>query len=98
MKIKNKQENKMSQNNETPSTQDPQHPQLELPTNFFEDYWQKKPCLLKQATSWRPKITAEELAGIACEEDAEARIIFDQQKEGAEGWQLEQGPFNEKAF
>jgi len=65
---------------------------IELPDNFFEDYWQHKPCVLRQATSWRPEITAEELAGIACEADADARLIFE------ENWTLEEGPFTAERF
>ncbi len=72
---------------------------IQLPENFFEIYWQKKPCLLKAATDWRPEITPDELAGIACEEDSKSRIIMENtQAEGAARWHLEEGPFEESDF
>ncbi len=64
---------------------------------FLTGYWQKKPLLVRQA--WLPAsalVDADELAGLACEEDVESRII---QGSGSDGeWQLEHGPFDEKRF
>ncbi|HBF09989.1 MAG TPA: cupin [Gammaproteobacteria bacterium] len=72
---------------------------INLPDNFFEEYWQKKPCLIKAGTEWRPEITPDELAGIACEEEGRARIIRENTEEtGAARWQLAEGPFEEKDF
>lgn len=71
---------------------------IQLPPDFFQEYWQKKPCVLKAATTWRPMISPEELAGIACEEDSRARIIRDHQTEGPDRWELLEGPFDEAIF
>ncbi len=62
---------------------------------FFRDYWQKKPLLIRQAfPHFSGLLTPDELAGLACEEDAQSRlVIFKQGK-----WQLESGPFDETRF
>jgi len=60
---------------------------------FLEDYWQKKPLLIKnafpEAESW---ISADELAGLSLEENIESRIV--QELEGSQ-WSLRTGPFSE---
>jgi len=60
---------------------------------FLEDYWQKKPLLIKnafpEAESW---ILPDELAGLSLEENIESRII---QELGDNQWSLRTGPFNE---
>jgi len=72
---------------------------IKLPVDFFETYWQKKPCLLKAATTWRPEIAPDELAGIACEEESLTRIIQERTDlQGAERWQLDEGPFEDEFF
>lgn len=65
------------------------------PANFLSEYWQKKPLLIRQAIpEFSGLMDANELAGLACEEEAQSRII--QQKKGQ--WSVKQGPFNEKDF
>jgi len=65
------------------------------PSQFLADYWQKKPLLIRQAIpNFQGLMTPNELAGLACEEDVEARII--QQKKGT--WQITKSPFDESDF
>jgi 50S ribosomal protein L16 3-hydroxylase len=65
------------------------------PTQFLVDYWQKKPLLVRQAIpNFQGLMSPNELAGLACEEDVEARII--QQKKGE--WQITKSPFSESDF
>ncbi len=61
--------------------------------NFLRQYWQKEPVLLTGLISnFRDVITAEELAGLACEEFIESRLVT----EFATGdWRLRNGPFVE---
>lgn len=62
---------------------------------FLRDYWQKKPLLIRQAMpEFESPLDADELAGLACEEGIESRLIV--QNEG--NYQLEQGPFKAKRF
>src|ERR1044072_6370818 len=43
---------------------------------FLRDYWQKKPLLIKNPwKSWSNPLEPDELAGLACEEDVESRLI-----------------------
>ena len=44
---------------------------------FLAEYWQKKPLLIRQALPGiKPPIAADELAGLACEEEVESRLII----------------------
>lgn len=62
---------------------------------FFAEYWQKKPLLIKQAIPhFSGLLSPDDLAGIACEEDAQARIVIEKNA----GWQLKNGPFTETDF
>jgi 50S ribosomal protein L16 3-hydroxylase len=64
---------------------------------FLQEYWQKKPLLIRQAIpGFNSPITAEELAGFACEEDVESRLIFEHA--GETPWALMTGPFDEAQF
>ncbi|MCK9532453.1 MAG: cupin domain-containing protein [Gammaproteobacteria bacterium] len=64
---------------------------------FLRDYWHKKPLLVRQAfPGYRCPVTPEELAGLACEDGVESRIIME--KDGARPWQAEHGPFPEERF
>jgi 50S ribosomal protein L16 3-hydroxylase len=75
---------------------------MQLPRNmsradFLKQYWQKKPLLIKQAfPNYQSLISPEELAGLACEEGIESRILQEHEQTGA--WQLRYGPFTEKDF
>lgn len=63
---------------------------------FLKEYWQKKPLLIRGAVSgFSGLLSADELAGLACEDEVQARLIL----QGDDGqWQLEQGPFAEARF
>ncbi len=67
------------------------------PERFLAEYWQKKPLLIRQAfPDLEPVIEADDLAGLACEEDVEARIVL--QNPASDYWELQQGPFEEAHF
>ena len=62
---------------------------------FLNEYWHKKPLLIRAAIpDFEGFLTPNELAGLACEEDVQSRLISYVKKE----WKLEQGPFAEKRF
>ena len=64
---------------------------------FLDEYWQKKPLLIRNAfTDFTAPLSANELAGLACEEEVESRIILE--KDGPEPWAVEHGPFEETRF
>ncbi len=62
---------------------------------FLRDYWQKAPCLIRNPwRDWQNPLEPDDLAGLACEDGVEARIVT----RGAAKWQVEHGPFPEKRF
>lgn len=62
---------------------------------FLKEYWHKKPLLIRGAMpAFEGFLTPNELAGLACEEDVQSRLISTVKKE----WKLEQGPFSGKRF
>jgi len=65
--------------------------------HFLQHYWQKKPLLVRNAfPDLQSPITADELAGLACEEHVNARLVLE--KDGNKPWQVEFGPFAESRF
>ncbi len=65
--------------------------------DFLNNYWQKKPLLVRNAfPEIQSPVTADELAGLACEENANARLVLE--KDGDYPWQAEFGPFPESRF
>ncbi|VVO27955.1 cupin domain-containing protein [Pseudomonas fluorescens] len=63
---------------------------------FLRDYWQKKPLLIRQAIpDFESPIDADELAGLALEEEIESRLVIEH---GERPWELRRGPFAEDAF
>ncbi len=63
---------------------------------FMRDYWQKKPLLVRQAfTDFESPIDADELAGLALEEEVESRLVLEH---GETPWELRRGPFTEDTF
>jgi len=65
------------------------------PSQFLAEYWQKKPLLIRQAIpTFKGLLTPNDLAGLACEDDVQARII--QQKK--EKWLVQNGPFDDYDF
>lgn len=68
------------------------------PERFLAEYWQKKPLLIRQAIpDFESPLSAEELAGLACEEEVESRLV---ESVGADGkpWQVTHGPMDEEIF
>ena len=63
---------------------------------FLRDYWQKKPLLIRQAIpDFESPIDADELAGLALEEEVESRLVIEH---GERPWELRRGPFTEDTF
>ncbi|HET6564295.1 MAG TPA: cupin domain-containing protein [Xanthomonadales bacterium] len=61
---------------------------------FLQDYWQKKPCLFRQAfPGFVAELDENDIAGLACEEMVEARLVSGTFEKA--DWALEQGPFDE---
>ena len=64
---------------------------------FLQAYWQKKPLLIRNAfPGLQSPLTADELAGLACEEDANSRLVFEQHEQGP--WHVIHGPLHEDDF
>lgn len=64
---------------------------------FLQDYWQKKPLLIKQAfPDFQAPLTADELAGLSCEDEVNSRIVIEQG--GEHPWQAIHGPMDESVF
>jgi 50S ribosomal protein L16 3-hydroxylase len=62
---------------------------------FLSDYWQKAPLLIRNPWSaWANPLAPDELAGLACEEEVESRLVLPT----ADTWTLEHGPFAEQRF
>ena len=67
------------------------------PEEFLKDYWQKKPLVIRQAfPNFESPISAEELAGLACEEDVNSRIVMEHGNDHP--WQAIYGPMDDKVF
>ncbi|MFT3805511.1 JmjC domain-containing protein [Arenimonas sp.] len=73
------------------------HP-LGMPiADFLRDYWQKKPLLIRQAfPGYVAPLAPEDLAGLACEEAALARLVTYHRRKNV--WTLRNGPFAEEEF
>lgn len=64
---------------------------------FLKRYWQKSPHLFRKAFPHIiSPISAEELAGLACESGVESRLVIKTRKKP--GWLLRHGPFKSKDF
>jgi 50S ribosomal protein L16 3-hydroxylase len=62
---------------------------------FLKEYWQKKPLIIKAAFSnFQDPISADELAGLAMEQEIQSRIVakFVNEK-SIDGWRVDHGPF-----
>ncbi|HEX5340108.1 MAG TPA: cupin domain-containing protein [Gammaproteobacteria bacterium] len=67
------------------------------PQAFLKRHWQKTPCLIRGAIpDLVSPISAEELAGLACEQGVEARIV--QKTRRKPGWSVRHAPFAERDF
>jgi len=64
---------------------------LNIP-EFLSQYWQQKPCVIKQGFSqFVDPIDENDLAALAQESEIDARIV----RQNQQGWQLEHGPFED---
>jgi len=64
---------------------------------FLKNYWQQKPLVIRQGMpNFTSPITADELAGLACEDDVHSRIVIE--KGGDHPWQLINGPMQQDSF
>ena len=62
---------------------------------FLRDYWQKKPLLIRNPwAAWTNPLAPDELAGLACEDDVESRLI----ERTGDNWALDHGPFAAERF
>jgi len=62
---------------------------------FLRDHWQKKPLLIRNPwQSWRNPLSPDELAGLACEDHVESRLIT----QTSDDWNAEHGPLPETRF
>ncbi|MDP2561882.1 cupin domain-containing protein [Psychrobium sp. 1_MG-2023] len=62
------------------------------PQHFLDEYWQKKPLLIRQGLSdFDDPISPDEFAGLAMEEQIESRLVWQEDGE----WQAEHGPFED---
>ena len=67
------------------------------PETFLNDYWQKKPLLVRGALpGFRSPLSPEELAGLACEEAVTSRLVLEEG--GTYPWEMRFGPFEEETF
>ncbi len=65
------------------------------PTTFLRDHWQKKPLLIRNPwAAWANPLDPDDLAGLACEDHVESRLIVQKPKT----WKVEPGPIPEKRF
>jgi 50S ribosomal protein L16 3-hydroxylase len=63
---------------------------------FLERHWQRAPIMFRAALpGFRSPISADELAGLACEEEVESRLV---QGRVGSSWRLEHGPFDPERF
>jgi 50S ribosomal protein L16 3-hydroxylase len=64
---------------------------------FLAHYWQQKPLLIRQAfPGFSPELDADDIAGLACDELAESRIVTGSL--ARHDWQVQYGPLAEKDF
>lgn len=65
--------------------------------DFLSQYWQKKPLLIRNAIpNYQSPIMPDELAGLACHEEVESRIVLE--KDRLAPWTVLHGPFYESDF
>jgi 50S ribosomal protein L16 3-hydroxylase len=64
-------------------------------TGFLQDYWQQKPLLIRNPWKhWHNPVDPDELAGLACEEHVESRLISQDKRD----WEMEHGPLPDDRF
>lgn len=66
------------------------------PARFLRDYWQKRPLLIRGGLAdWRDPLSPEELAGLACEDGVESRLVVTR---GPRRWDVTWGPYEAERF
>ena len=66
------------------------------PDEFMQQYWQKKPLLVRQAiANFKPLLSRGELFELAAHEDGQARLVIHKPGE-TPAWQFKQGPFERR--
>ncbi|MDH5423792.1 MAG: cupin domain-containing protein [Gammaproteobacteria bacterium] len=64
---------------------------------FFNEYWQKKPLLIRNAIDdFESLISADELAGLSLEDQVQSRIIIE--KDADKPWKVIYSPLEENVF
>jgi 50S ribosomal protein L16 3-hydroxylase len=73
-------------------------PPLGMPARrFLADYWQQKPLLIRKAfPGFVSPIDGHDLAGVACEDGALARLVRHDRRR--DRWRVSSGPFSPKDF
>ena len=67
-------------------------------TKFLNNYWQKKPLLIRNALpDFSPMISADEIAGLATDEDMDSKLIIENPNLKNE-WQIKKGPLKNMDF
>ena len=62
---------------------------------FLRDYWQKRPFLIRNPwQKWDNPLSPDELAGLACEDHVESRLIT----QSSDDWNAEHGPLPQSRF
>ena len=65
--------------------------------SFLELHWQKRPLLVRGALPGiDPGLNAEELAGLACEDGVDSRLVLE--RDGRHPWDVRFGPFSRQDF
>lgn len=64
--------------------------------SFLRDYWQKKPLLIRGSGRFVDPISPDELAGLACEDCVESRLVTSDA--AGTRWDVRHGPFSERDF
>jgi 50S ribosomal protein L16 3-hydroxylase len=68
------------------------------PQQFLAEHWQIKLLLIRQAfENFTPPLDPDELAGLACEEDVESRLVI-QRPDDSPQWTVRHGPFTAEDF
>lgn len=63
---------------------------------FLQDYWQKKPLVIRHALpEFESPVSAEEMAGLSLEPEVESRIVI---QHSENDYELKNGPFSEEDY
>lgn len=66
-------------------------------SHFLRSHWQRRPLVMRGALrGFRSPLSAEELAGLACEPEVESRLVLE--RGGDHPWEVRHGPFEDVDF